>query len=346
MGFGRRFSTYWCHRGHLSEIAKRLVENRRATLVAIEDADSFFVDLSERVKALQEIDRPHPMSVQVAVSTAKRLLPNDADMIRLTDFFLEEVDRLAEKVGNLEELPNPSPNTEVVSRIETIDAYTEMLVAMMAVGCYWGRPSHETLWQNVIRRLPTSALARNRRDTLNMGIDLYPALLVSYVGGLAAMAGKKFRTLHALFTTPIRDTFHGGDQPVVQFDLGRNFEYATAMRPDRVTPLSDYLFKRLRGPLRSYVPDDTDYMVLFDRYEFFSSATSFHLDSEQRLRRAGRFYCRWLDNPEEPASLKKEFQKEGETWGPVTGGLFEGSVATFSMVFDDLMGEVRSRSMA
>jgi hypothetical protein len=48
----RRFTTYWAVRGELSQEARQLLDSRRGVLVPIRDADSFFVELEEKVGRL------------------------------------------------------------------------------------------------------------------------------------------------------------------------------------------------------------------------------------------------------------------------------------------------------
>jgi hypothetical protein len=63
-----RFNVYWAHRGPMSDQARRLVELRRATPVEIEDADSFFRSVADKVFALEAYEHPHPLSEQLAAA--------------------------------------------------------------------------------------------------------------------------------------------------------------------------------------------------------------------------------------------------------------------------------------
>ena len=84
-----RFTTYWTHRSDLSGLARTVAESRRAVLVHISSADSLFEELAEKIKSLEEFERPHPLSIQTAVTTLKRYLPTSTDKIRLHDLVLE-----------------------------------------------------------------------------------------------------------------------------------------------------------------------------------------------------------------------------------------------------------------
>src|SRR5690606_15175250 len=71
----RRFTTYWTTLGELAEEAKVLATHRQALILRISSADSFFQELAETVTALEDLDKPNPLTTAVAVATLKRLLP-------------------------------------------------------------------------------------------------------------------------------------------------------------------------------------------------------------------------------------------------------------------------------
>src|SRR5882724_11504800 len=87
----RRFTTSWCVRGDPSDSAKSLIAFRRAAVLKIASADSFFENLKEKVFSLRELSREHPLSGELAVQAVKRYLPNPQEEIRLHDLVMEEV---------------------------------------------------------------------------------------------------------------------------------------------------------------------------------------------------------------------------------------------------------------
>jgi hypothetical protein len=58
----RRFPTFWASRGATSTKADDLIQQRRAKVIPITDADSFFSSLQEKVAALAAIQRQNPRS--------------------------------------------------------------------------------------------------------------------------------------------------------------------------------------------------------------------------------------------------------------------------------------------
>ena len=65
----RRYPMYWTtHRGHITEVAKRLVAQRGAAVIDTAGADEFFTDIAERVDNLGRVaarrNRPFPIGMQ------------------------------------------------------------------------------------------------------------------------------------------------------------------------------------------------------------------------------------------------------------------------------------------
>ena len=108
----RRFTTYWAVHREPSDEAKRLIENRSAEVIPIEDADSFFQKVQHKVEAIEEFRKPHPLSTEAAVASLKRFLPDPRHQIRLADFIDETVDRVIEKTSGADfDANHPQPTT-------------------------------------------------------------------------------------------------------------------------------------------------------------------------------------------------------------------------------------------
>jgi len=90
----RRFSTYWTVKGKLCEKAKQLSNHLKAEQIPIESANKFFTQLLEKVEALKDIKKPHPLTLPLAIATTKKYLPEDKYRIKLYDFVSEEVQRI------------------------------------------------------------------------------------------------------------------------------------------------------------------------------------------------------------------------------------------------------------
>lgn len=69
---GRRFSTYWTMRHNQLDVAQKTIKLINAEQINISDANSFFYDINERIKSLDEFQKAHPLLTKVAVNSLKR----------------------------------------------------------------------------------------------------------------------------------------------------------------------------------------------------------------------------------------------------------------------------------
>lgn len=351
----RRFTTFWATRSPLSEQAKRLSEHRKAEILQIRDADQLFEDLLEKVRALNDLAAPHPLSAKMAVATVKRYLVDPTAKIRLRDLVHEEAEKLIQELNETAFPAQASlpPAEEIKQRIDKYDALSETLLSVIVTGCYWGDRQHMKLWVDCLERVANSTGDRNGLIYL-LNLRRYPALLFLYGAGLAAVAAGNYQTIASILT-----------QPKVRNDSGREAAICTEIYPHAVmeknvahmlpgldrrhTPVSDYLFDKLHATLREYIPRDEDYQAKFDRFEYLLGLVHADLTRDERgdgwWGPVGCFKWRNAYHPESGAIYKigKEMELEGANWAPLKAGLFGGSVdqaKTAKAKFDAFLSKI------
>jgi hypothetical protein len=336
----RRFTTYWSVRSALGDRARRLVEHRRAEVLQPQTANQLFESLWEKVRALEDIARPHPLSPKMAVATLKRYLPDPAAKIRLRDLIHEETEKL---VAQLTEEAFPAstalePNEELGQRTAKYEALCEVLLSLLVTGCYWGEATHSKLWIEALQRVTNSAHRSGGLTYLN-DLSRYPALFLSYGAGIAAVAAAKYETLCNILTAVKAKSETGEPEPfcaqinaisVIGIELGRLLPGMER----RHTPVSDHLFERLRSILKEYIPEEEAYNLTFDRFEYLLALV--HADICRQVSRdgswwgpIGRFSWRgqlFGQGGRIVGRVANEIQTEGANWAPVKGGLFNGSI--------------------
>lgn len=349
----RRFTTYWAARDSVGEVAQKLIALRRAEKIKIRDADAFFRELSEKVAALETLARSHPLSVKVAVATAKKYLSEDRYVIQLHDLVMDETTKVLNEMSgeHLSTAANFSPD-ELRSRVRRYEAITEILLALVSTGCYWSRPPHADLWSKCLGRVANSSRSYSG-TTAWLPLRWYPALLLLYGGGIASVASEKYDILNAVLVK----------SKVWNFNMNREEPLALAVHPVKVidtsisgylpdmenkyTPLNDHLFDVLRDPLKDILPQESEYERCFDRFEYLLALV--HADLYEKGTGRGRFWgpmgrFLWKDQYERESSelsaLKQEAEGKGEDWQPLKAGLFSSSNERFMMVangFDQIL---------
>lgn len=329
-----RFGTFWTIRGTISDGAERLMNQRRADTIKIQDANAFFRELEEKLMALENVTRPHPLSVKIAVASLKKYIVDDSSKISLHDLVMNETERVyTEIVGpNFCKPGEPITSQNVLNKIKKYEALVEILLGLFANGCYWGDARHESLWVKSLDRLLNLPPGVNV-DITWVSMRLYPSLALLYAGGITAIAHGNYSTFAALLTKVIVRA-PTGERPLV-LTL-----YPQAVVQDRVahllpgldkhyTPMSDHLFDWLRDPLREFIPANDVYEKNFDRFEYLRALV--HGDFLQKTGKQiwgalGQFV--WKHKSGRTSilrELEEELNKEGGNWIPFKAGLFDGS---------------------
>lgn len=339
----RRFTTYWAARGAVADQAQALIEKRRAEVINISGADTFFQELSVKVTALEEFSRPHPLSKITAISSLKKFLPDASLQIRLNDLLHQETERVVEAISdtNLPFLLSTDVNL-VRTRIDRYETACDTLISLMAIGCYWSNDANSSIWTTVLSRIANAvrAIPGGQYYEGTQYLKLYPALLLLYSGGIAAIASNKYNLFRSLLmdvhvrtetsnnppSGPVAANFLTNwrimDRRFASLVLGGNAYFS----------LNNHIRNTLREPLREFLSDEFDYDKCFDRFEYLWSLVCF--DGSQNLswfdtRYPGRFYNRNSGGYDIVDDIGAEFARLERRWPPLLAGLFGGDPERF-----------------
>lgn len=273
----RRFSTYWAIRGEPGTRAADLIARRGATVVKISEADSFFEALNERVKALEEFSRPHPLSTEAAVTTLKRYLSEPRYRIALDDLVSMEIENVAAVTGgaafdvNARDAAGPT----VLARLRSYEAASATLMRMAFVAGQWSEGVQLTPWVKAVAKL--SIRRAEGGVVLWLELQRYPATLLLYCFGLGAVATQRWDALHALFSTTVSREHREDKRAVELVPIGALFERgpdAIKVLPGRereYTPLQNHLEELLWPLFRSEFPSEAAFHSTFDRLEILAA---------------------------------------------------------------------------
>ena len=272
-----RFGTYWTSRGDLGGEAQKLVALRRATVVPIADADSFFSDLAEKVAALEDLALADPVSAQVAVARMKRYLAAPEQHINLHDLVRAETERVFAETRSDRFSTNDNDLTPatVARRLRAYEVELQTLMAIVGCGGFWA--TEEAQLRSIcaaVKRLGDEPTLRGG-FTVWVSLLKYPALLTLYVAGIAAVVNRNYAFLRHLFGLRLRTgQQHLPEQSVTEvlttFET-LEFRQQKVLLPGREqqsTPLNNHVFDALRSPLVEYTPDANSYDQAFDTFEY------------------------------------------------------------------------------
>ncbi len=353
----RRFSTFWTIRSELSDIGKNLVKLRSASVIKIQDADTFFSQVAEKVGALEEISKPHPLSVKAAVISLKKYIAEDRYKIKLYDLVHYETEQLYQKIDSSFSSHTPDNDEELLKRMKHYESITEILLSIFINGCYWGERQHSEIWLKTLERIGNPP-GNWGGVSVWLHLRMYPALILLYGGGITCLARERYETLSLLLTKPKVAFEHESykNPPVcslhpIQILDGNYAKKLPGLERD-YTPLNNYLFNLLREPLKEFLPNDKIYETNFDKFEYLLALTYVDLckyPGGYVWGPIGRFIWKnRISNQSENMLnvIEREVEAAGSSWPLLKFGLFGGSLDNFKTVksaFDQFFAQVSYR---
>lgn len=273
----RRFSTYWASRGAPSAKATELITRKGATLVPIADADAFFVSVAEKVKALEEFSRPHPISKQAAIASLKRYLSEDRYRISLDDLVTAEADRAIKTVeATAPDVNNRDVNAANVERcVHGYETAMEVMVEAGFVAGRWSKTEQLEPWRRALARFAR----KSQRGGVRLWLDLqrYPATLLFYGLGIGAVFAERWDSLGLLFTTLFKEQYEKERRIVDVAPVLALFEAnsdAMKLLPGRereYLPLNNRLHDHLLSSLGNAFPSSDAFTLAFDWFEVLAA---------------------------------------------------------------------------
>jgi FMN phosphatase YigB (HAD superfamily) len=348
----RRFTTYWASRGEPTRTIEELVEFADGRVIVMTSADEFFQELLEKVTALEDYGGNDPLSAPLAIATTKKYVAEEQHRVRLRDFVMGEARRLHDILSSEDFPPDSGSSSEgLLKRVRRYEALSEVLLGIVATGCYWGIRDQEELWTGVIELVANPEL-RGREETW-INLRRYPALLLAYAGGVAAVASSRYGNLRALLRQPLVEEISGEKPFVLSLHPGSLLSQSTIQQlpgmERHLTPMSDWLHATLRDPLKEYIalPRERVYDVYFDKFECFLALVYLDLTLQRDPNRdpegatwapVGRFLWQGRYSTEENVlnELHSEFEQRLGDWPPFTSGLLECSVEEYRVLEQNL----------
>lgn len=280
----RRFSTYWALYEKEGDRARRVIDHRKAQMIPIASADSFFSTVQQCVKSIDEFSRPHPLSTEAAVASLKRYVSEQRYRIQLSDLVYATVDQIIEKTSG--EVYSVTGSAEITTesataRVRGYEAACSTLLAMAPIGGYWAEQDHLRVWQTALTRLSPVG---GGGVTFWLGLKRYPGTLLLYALGLGAVAAGRLSFLAELFATPIHSEYHEDRMAVELLPPFCMFESQDGQilrgMERRHVPLNDWIHGLLHDSLNRLIPNDQQYTHAFDRLEILISlsAARYHED--------------------------------------------------------------------
>jgi len=307
----RRYQTYWGARGDLGDRAQRLVNHRRATVIQIADADSFFSRLQEHVETLEQVQPEHPRTIELLVNSTKRFLAKSEYRIQFNDLFTQETENLIVLLGGNDLAPPSAWDATILQKyLSRYEATTQPLATMCIALGRWGEGIELSLVVEIIRALWADALQIQRGIHFYRDLRSYPAVLVFTAYALGLTRAERYNVLHEFFCSRINKKPEGTVRLVDGLFLwaweGSKNEKLIKGLANHPIPLSEYLFKLFSDWGKPYLGLTSNFELVFDHFEMLGSLVHLekhdHTRISEKLEQGG---YEWM--PVGRLSLREEF---------------------------------------
>jgi SIR2-like domain len=244
----RRYPVYWAARSKITAAAQDLVDHRRARVVPITDADTFFKGLRDRVETLSQSREENPLSTELLVDTTKRYLTKSEYRIRLDELLEQETERLIAHLDSSDFAPDrPWDQNVFRKRVQNYESITEPLARMIGVLGRWGDDSELSIVVDIVRSLYRNAEKLTAGLNLYVYIRSYSAVLIFTAYALGLTRAGRWTALHRLFSASIDRNYKEPKRAIEVLFLGTWIDDRTWKQIDGretlKTPLSDHLLE-------------------------------------------------------------------------------------------------------
>jgi MinD-like ATPase involved in chromosome partitioning or flagellar assembly len=278
------------------------------------------------------------------VEAVKEYLSEDRFKLKLHDLTVREVSVVLTQTP-IFGLQDPANIATFAERLRTYEAVTKDLLRIQALLGYWGEVSHRGLLGIGAKRI-CDQLPIQSGLTIWVYSRWYPAMLLLYSGGVAAVAAQRYENLHDLMVVPVKypndsakaepTLIRAVAQAMLELDRLDAFKGLTGFERS-YTPRSNYLYTLFEPILDEVLFLGSGYEAAFDRFEVFYALEHCHrYDSGTGAHRfwgpIGRFGWKRAELGSPLDQVIAEANAEGSTWAPFQAKLFGGSLERFNEV--------------
>lgn len=321
----RRYSMYWASYSGLSKTSEELVSHRDGNTVSIDGADEFFFDLKERVQALENAAPGAPLTTEVARERTKRYLTREEYQIDLADLIYEETERLRRELIDQDRfnLSADYYDEAIEARMDEYEAEVETLSTVFGLCAYWqpeiSNSVNGDIRKSIDRLAGAEALENTQWKDEWVDIASYPIATLVYSIGISAVESGNWNIIRQILTEVEVPLIRGGSR-VLPLAAHPTWILTRTDRGGR--KIKRRIKQTLRKPLQNLLPSNSNYDKAFSEFDLVMDLSM--IDEILKMSReppapqpADRLY--------HDSDSIDQILSEGEDWGPLQVGLFNGS---------------------
>lgn len=247
----RHYGRYWIDQAELVGEGKDLLTLSGS--VFIEDlVDTALRKLLDACESIAQNKPRGPLTVSMAVASAKKALSGQHTAIALHDLMASEMKNLR----SCDVLANPiysatNETEEYSRRIEILEVAMAVPLSLIATSVYWGGNQSDSWWFGEIARFSTPRPVSG----LTSYIELLriPATAILYASGVAAIASGRYELVRRLLLEPTTSNNNGETVTVATFLSPSKVFYLTIAAEHLSEYLKPFFVEQMGITLEAYI---------------------------------------------------------------------------------------------
>jgi hypothetical protein len=277
----------------------------------------------------------------------KSLLSNESSFIELHDYCVAEVRKfLSATSDDVFKIDVQGSTEDILDRISKYEKVCIDLSTIIACLCYWGKQSHLGILQKVLSRSTDRIIPQGGLISL-INLRWYPLIISMYCSGIASIEGKRYDSIHNMFSVNLGDTDSGdNEESFVEVISNRMLELNRCNvfkgipgHENNYVPMSEYLFKIIQPMIDDVFFIGKGYEKCFDEFEILLALTVAGIKKNKEKHvwgPIGRFGWKHRSRSNSPyIRIVGEANNMKENWPPIKAGLFNGNYEQFRIIAEE-----------
>jgi hypothetical protein len=336
-----RFYSYWTYLGNCEAELKEISTLRKGEIVNINDSDSFFSEVTDKIFALESLNDNHPLNSDIAVARLKKYIVKDEYKILLHDLIH---DQLGESIKSLRIKDDTNLYPDKENLFPLITHYTQNfdnLLHLIINGVYWAKDEQYYLFLDILASISEPPKHSSGGYEFTRKLLDFPSLLALYTIGLSALKNYNYKLLVACFNLKVSDSDSEYSEQNYLIDKVNPCMLDSKLTNEIIsknykTPISTYLLQTLKPHFLKYYFKDKEFDETFDIFEYLLSLNYLYLIGPKYghdWAPWGQFQWRRYYSLRSKAHGLTEFLNEAEQlqsdWLPLKFGMFGGKFENY-----------------
>ena len=271
----RRYANYFTYLGTCNTEIRELSDFRKGNIVQIENANHFFVELSESINALERFSRNHPLNKDIAIARIKKYIVKPEYKILLHDLFDEEIKKTVTMIQQ-KATYNFHLDSEIFAEYwEWHLQFLELLIPMCKTTVQWANSDeHHKLLTNTLKTIAYPPVLQSYNSE-SIKLHYLSSIFLYYIIGISAIKFGKYSIVNKMFNIKVTEKDNDSRSVLLmEYVHPCIFEKRNInqfLSQNYHTPLSTHLRKSLVTSLIDIFESESEYIATFSIFEYLLS---------------------------------------------------------------------------